>query len=87
MYHHTKFEPPTALTKMYMNVQSCIMSTIISVNIFQFFRQTNPKNAKIVILDDLSCSFDTITHKREVMFVYLSNTSHFIHFQLVRQKK
>ena len=25
--------------------------------------------------------------KREIIFVYLSNTSHFMHFQSVRQKK
>ena len=33
-----------------MNVQSCIMSTFISINIMPLFRQTNPKITKIVIL-------------------------------------
>ena len=48
-YHHTKFELPKAIHKIYMNVQSCIMSTIIFISILQFFRQENPLNAKIVI--------------------------------------
>ena len=49
MYHHTKFELPNAFQKNYMNVQSCMMSTFISINIVHLFRQTNPKNAKIEI--------------------------------------
>ena len=28
-----------------------------------------------------------IMQKREIIFVYLPNTSHFMHFQSVRQKK
>ena len=47
MYHHTIL--PNAFHKNYMNVQSCIMSTFISINIVHFFRQTNPQNAKIKI--------------------------------------
>ena len=49
MYLHTKFELPNAFYKNYMNVQSCIMSTFISINIVHLFRQTNPQNAKIEI--------------------------------------
>ena len=49
MYHHTKFELPNTFSKNNMNVQSCIMSTFISVNILHLFRQTNPQNAKIEI--------------------------------------
>ena len=47
MYHHTKFEHPNAFHKNYMNVQSCMMSTFISINNVHFFRQTNPQNAKL----------------------------------------
>ena len=32
-------------------------------------------------------NFDKIMQKREIIFVYLSNTSHFIHFQSVPKKK
>ena len=32
-------------------------------------------------------NFDKIRQKIEIMFVYLPNTSYFIHFQSVRQKK
>ena len=49
MYHHTKFELSNAIYKKYMNVQSCIMQTFISVNIVHLFSQTNPENAKIEI--------------------------------------
>ena len=42
--------------------------------------QQTPKYAKIII----SIKF---MPKREIIFVYLPNTSHFMHFQSVRQKK
>ena len=32
-------------------------------------------------------NFDKIMQKKEIIFVYLPNTSHFMHFQSVRQKK
>ena len=48
-YHHTKFELPNAFHKNYMKVQSCIMSTLFSINIVHLFRQTIPQNAKIEI--------------------------------------
>ena len=63
-----------------MNVQSCFMSTFISINIARPFRPANPQNAKIIISIKL-CK------KREIIFVYLPNTSHFMHFQSVHQKK
>ena len=56
----------------YMNVQSCFMSTFISINIAPLFRPANPQNAKIKIMQ-----------KREITFDYLPNTSHFMHFQSV----
>ena len=34
-----------------------------------------------------NCNFDKIMQKREILFVYLPNTSHFIQFQSVRKKK
>ena len=80
MLHHTKFEPPNAFHKIYVNVQSCVRSMIIFIKILQIFGQANPKKIR-------NCDFDKITQKRKVMFVYLPNTSHFIHFQSVRQKK
>ena len=51
MYHHTKLELPNAFHKnyMYMNSQSCIMQTFISVIIVPLFSQANPRNAKIEI--------------------------------------
>ena len=49
MYHQTKFELPIAFHKNYMNVQSCVMSTFISINIVHLSRQTNPQSAKIEI--------------------------------------
>ena len=64
-----------------MNVQSCFMSTFISINIARLFRQSNPQNAKIII------SIKLCKKKKEIIFVYLSNTSHFMHFQSVRKKK
>ena len=63
-----------------MNVQSCFMSTFISINIARLFRLANPQNAKIRISIKL-CK------KKEKKCVYLPNTSHFMHFQSVRQKK
>ena len=63
-----------------MNAQSWFVWTFISINIAQLFRQADPKNAKIVISIK-------IMQKRELIFVYLLNTSHFIHFQSVRKKK
>ena len=42
MYHHAKFELSNGFHKIYMNVQSCIMSTVININILQLFRQANP---------------------------------------------
>ena len=80
IYHHTKFKLPCAFHKKYMNVQICYMSTFISINIARRFRPANPQNAKIIISIKL-CK------KRETIFVYLPNTSHFMHFQSVRQKK
>ena len=50
VYHHTKFELPSAFHKKYMNVQSCIMSTFISIKIVQLFQQTHPQNVRIEIL-------------------------------------
>ena len=49
MYLHTKFEPPNAINEIYVNVQSCIRSTIIFIKILQLLGQANPKNAEIVI--------------------------------------
>ena len=49
MYHHAKFELPSAFHKKYMNVQSCIMSTLMYIGIEHLFSHINPKNAKIVI--------------------------------------
>ena len=49
MYHDTKFELPNAFHKNYMNVQNCIMSMFIPINIVHLFCQTNPQNAKIEI--------------------------------------
>ena len=80
MYHYTKFELLNAFNKIYIDVQSCIISTIIFFNILQLFRQANPKKCQ-------NCNFDKITQKWEVMFNYLPNTTHFIHFQSVRPKK
>ena len=79
MYHHTKFEVPNAFHKNYMNIQICIMSTSMSINIVHLFRQLNPKMPKF--------KFDKIRHKMEIMFIYLPNISRFIYFQSVRQKK
>ena len=59
-----------------MNVQSCIMSTFISINIALLFRPANPQNH----------NFDRNMQKRK-FFVYLPNTLHFMHFQSVRQQK
>ena len=42
MYHHTKFELPNAFHQIYMNVQSCIMLTFISINVVHLFCQINP---------------------------------------------
>ena len=56
-----------------------VMSTFISINIARLFRPANPQNAKIIIPIKYA--------KREIIFVYLPNTSHFMHFQSVRQKK
>ena len=63
-----------------MNVQSCFMSTFISINVARLFHPANPQNAK-------KYNFDKIMQKREIIFVYLPNTSQFLHFQSVRQKK
>ena len=52
-YHHTKFKLPIAFHKKYMNVQSCFMSTFISINIARLFRPANPQNAKIIISIEL----------------------------------
>ena len=49
MYHHTKFELPNLSHKNYMNVQSCIMSTFISINTVHLFRQANTQIANIEI--------------------------------------
>ena len=49
MYYRTDFELPNASHTSYMNVQICIMSAFMSINIEHLFRQTNPKNAKIEI--------------------------------------
>ena len=49
MYHNTKFDLPNAFHKNHMNVQSCIMSRFISINIVYLFCHTNPQNAKIEI--------------------------------------
>ena len=77
MYHHAKFQLPSAFHKKYMNAQSCFMSTFIFINIARLFRPANPQNY----------NFDKIMQKREIIFVYLPNTWHFMHFQPVRQKK
>ena len=49
MYHQAKFELPIAFHKNYLNVQSCVMSAFISINIVHIFRQTNPQSAKVEI--------------------------------------
>ena len=56
------------------------MSVFISIDIARLFRPANPQNAK-------NHNFDKIMHKKEILFVYLPNASHFMHFQSVRQKK
>ena len=53
------------------------MSTFISINIARLFLPANPQN--------YNC--DKIMQKREIIFVNLPNTSYFMHFQSVRQKK
>ena len=45
MYHHTNFEFPNAFHKIYMNVQSSKMSTIIYINSLQFSQ--TPKLPKL----------------------------------------
>ena len=60
----------------------CIMSTIrhsVTLIVGNFSVKQTPKCQNY--------SIDQITQKREVIIVYLPNTSHFIHFQSVRQKK
>ena len=57
MYHHAKFELPSAFNKEYMYVQSCLKSMFISINIVQPFRQANPKICQ-------NCNFDKIRQKR-----------------------
>ena len=52
----------------------------ISINIERLFRPANPQNAKIIISIILF-------QNGEIIIVYLPNTSHFMHFQSVRQKK
>ena len=57
-----------------MNVQSCFMSTFISINIARFFRPANPQNAKIVISIKLCkkwkyCLFTCLIHR----ILYISN--------------
>ena len=37
MYHHTKFKLPCAFHEKYMNVQICIMSTFVPINIVYLF--------------------------------------------------
>ena len=59
-----------------MNVQSRFMSTFIFINIARLFRPANPRNH----------NFNKIMQKREIFFVYLPNTSHFMHFQSVHQR-
>ena len=49
MYHDTKFVAPNAFHNNYMNVQSWMMSTFMSINIVYLLRQTNPQKAKIEI--------------------------------------
>ena len=51
IYHHTKFELPGAFDKIYkiLTVQTCIMSTFMSLNIVQLFHLTNMQDAKILI--------------------------------------
>ena len=77
----SSFELPSVFHKQYMNVQSCIMSTSMSINSGQFFRRTNPQNSEIVYF------VISIKVKRGVMSDYLRNTSQFIHFQSDLQKK
>ena len=67
MYHHTKFELPNEFHNNYVNAQSCIISTFISINIVRLFFQANPKMPKL-----------KFRQKMEKMFVYLPYTSHFI---------
>ena len=80
MYHHTKFNFPSAFHKKYMNEQSWFMSTFISNYIARLFRPANPQNAETIISIKL-CK------KKGNCFVYLPNTSYFMHFQSVRKKK
>ena len=50
--NNVSFKLPNAFNKIYMNLQSCIMATIIYINSWQFFRQAPPplkKKAKIVV--------------------------------------
>ena len=47
--NNVSFKLPNAFHKIYMNLRSCIMATIIYNNSWQFFRQANPQNAKIVV--------------------------------------
>ena len=80
MYHHTKFELSNAFHKSYINVQICIMQTFISVNIVHLFSPANPQKCQ-------NWNFDQTSKKMEIMFVYLPNTWHFIHFQSTRRNK
>ena len=49
MYHHTNFNLPSAFRKKYMNVQSCKMSTFMSIMLCAFPVKQPPKIPKTVI--------------------------------------
>ena len=65
-----------------MNVQSCFMSTFISINIARLFRPSKPQKCQ-------NHNFDKIMHKKEIIFVYLPNTIAFYAFsnQFAKRKE
>ena len=78
MYHHTKFQLPSAFHKKYM-FKVVLCQRLFSLILRDFPSGEPPKCQNY--------NFDKIMQKREIIFVYLSNTLHFMHFQSVRQKK
>ena len=79
MMYHTKFVLPNAFHKNYMNVQSCNANVHFRQYCASFPSNKPPKCQ--------NWNFDQIRQKMDFFFVHLPNTSNFIHFQSVRQKK
>ena len=89
MFNYTKFPLPNAFQKKYMNVQRCIVSTIMYINILQLFRQTNPKMPKydfdkirqneklclcICLIRRILCIFNQLEKRNEPFIIRLINT-------------